>query len=310
MSARSSRMRLAAGAFLRSPTGPIALVLLAIFTLLAIAGPSLFGDAATDVDVAQASEGPSSEHPLGTDALGQDILARTLAATRLSLLLPLGAILMAALIGAVLGALISTAGPRLRRFGAGAIDGLLGFGGVLLAVFVVAVVGIGAAGAVVAVGLAFAPAFARFTYTLVSSVNSREYVVAARVVGVSRIGVLRRHVFPNISDSLAVATFTALADGLITLAALSFLGLGVQAPDYDWGTMLTTGVKSFYVTPWAALAPAAMIAIAGATFALLGDAIARAVNPLLWVERPSLLRRLFSRADSAEAGANLAGPRT
>lgn len=301
MSERRARAGLVMRSFLHTPTGPVSLVLILALILLAIIGPSIFGEAATNVDLGQASEGPSAAHPLGTDALGQDILARTLAATRLSLILPVAAIGLAALAGSLIGALISMAGPRLRRIGAGFVDAALGFGGVLLAVFIIAVVGIGTVGAVIAVAAAFAPAFARFTYSLVSSVNSREYVVAARLVGVSQTGILRRHIFPNIADSLAIASFTALADGLITLAALSFLGLGVQAPGYDWGTMLTPGVKSFYVTPWAALAPAAMVALAGAAFALFGDAIARAVNPLLWVERPSVLAAFGTRLSSDKA---------
>jgi ABC-type dipeptide/oligopeptide/nickel transport system permease subunit len=208
--ATRSRGRQVLGAFLRTPTGIVSAVLLAAILALAIVGPPLFGGEAETVDVVRANEGPSAEHPLGTNALGQDILARTLAATRLSLLLALGATGLAALFGSVAGALIASAGPRLRRLGAGLIDATLSFGGILLAIFVV--------------------------------------------------------------------------------AALSFLGLGVQYPEYEWGALLSKGVQSFYVTPWAALAPAIMITITGAAFSLFGDALARASNPLLWGQRPRLLR--------------------
>jgi ABC-type dipeptide/oligopeptide/nickel transport system permease subunit len=288
--ATRGRGRQVLGAFLRTPMGVVSALLLTVILVLAIVGPPLFGDEADAVEVLRANEGPSAAHPLGTNALGQDILARTLAATRLSLLLALGATGLAALLGSVAGALIASAGPRLRRFGAGLIDATLSFGGILLAIFVVAVLGVSALGATLAVALAFAPAFARFTYSLVVSVNARDYVVAARVVGVPRRGLLTRYVFPNVADSLAVATFTTIAESLIAVAALSFLGLGVQYPEYEWGALLAKGVQSFYVTPWAALAPAIMITLTGAAFSLFGDALARASNPLLWGERPRLLR--------------------
>jgi len=288
-SARRRGSRILA-AFLRTPMGVVSAVLLAAILVLAIVGPPLFGGEAETVDVVQANEGPSAEHLLGTNALGQDILARTLAATRLSLLLALGATALAAVVGSLAGALIASAGPRLRRLGAGVIDATLSFGGILLGVFIVAVIGVSALGAMVAVALAFAPAFARFTYSLVVSVNARDYVVAARVVGVGRRGLLTRYVFPNVADSLVVATFTTIAESLIAISALSFLGLGVQYPEYEWGAMLAKGVQAFYITPWAALAPAIMITITGAAFALFGDALARAANPLLWAQRPRLLR--------------------
>lgn len=279
----------------RSPVGVLSLVLLVVLLALAVLGPALFGDAADRVDVVQANQPPSAEHLLGTNALGQDILARTLAATRLSLTLALAATLLAALVGSLAGALIALASPRVRRLGAGIIDATLSFGGILLAIFLVAMFGVGATGATIAVGLAFAPAFARFTFSLVTSANAREYTTAARVIGVRRRGLLGRYVFPNIADSLAVATFTTVADCIITLSALGFLGLGVQYPDYEWGALLAKGIQAFYVTPWAALAPAIMITLAGATFALFGDALARAANPRRWVRAralPSARRRV------------------
>lgn len=275
-------------AFVRTPIGVVSAVALAAILVLAIVGPPIFGKAATTSDLSHAAEGPSAAHLLGTNALGQDILARTLAATRLSLLLALGATGLSAFFGGVVGAQVAVAGPRLRRFGAGVIDATLSFGGILLGIFIVAVIGAGAFGAMIAVALAFTPAFARFTYSMVASVSARDYVVAARVVGVGRRSLLTRYVLPNITDSLAVATFTTIAEILIAVSALSFLGLGVQYPEYEWGAMLASGVQAFHITPWAALAPAIMITITGAMFALFGDALARATNPLLWAQRPRL----------------------
>lgn len=285
---RSGRARRILADFLRTATGAVSTSILATILVLAIIGPPVFGTAATTVDLGNVAQGPSADHLLGTNALGQDILARTLAATRLSLLLALGATGLAALLGSMFGALVALAGPRLRRLGSGVIDATLSFGGILLGVVVVAVIGVGALGAMIAVGLAMAPAFARFTYSLVVSVNARDYVVAARVVGVGRRGILARYILPNVTDSLVVAVVTTIAESLIVVSALSFLGLGVQYPEYEWGALLATGVQAFYLTPWAALAPAIMITSTGAAFALFGDAFAKAGNPLRRHRRPRL----------------------
>ena len=166
--------------------------------------------------------------------------------------------------------------------GATAIDTMMSFGDILLGVVVVAIIGVGAKGAVIAIGVAFTPVFARFSFSLVSSIMSRDYIAAAQVVGVRRRSLLGRYVFRNISDSLAVTCFSAVGESIIALSSLSFLGLGVQPPSFDWGQMLTDGVRNFYLNPWAALAPALFIAITGLALSMFGDAIARASNPMLW----------------------------
>lgn len=287
------------GAFFSSPTGVLAAVAVLVLVVLAALGPDGFGAGATTTDLARASEGASDAHPMGTDGLGRDILQRTLAATRTSLGLALLAVAIAMVAGLLIGGLLAASGPRVRRLGATVIDTLMSFGDILLAVVVVAIVGVGARGAVIAVGVAFTPSFARFTYSLVSGVMVREYLQAARVVGVRRRGVLSRYVTRNVADSMMIVGFTAVGEAVIAMSSLSFLGLGIQSPDFDWGQMLTDGVKNFYLNPYAALAPAVMITLTGLALSLLGDAAARAVNPVLWDERPRLLRRR-RRAGAAE----------
>lgn len=291
MTRSRSSFRRMVSAFLWAPTGIVSAVTLTALLALAVMGPDGFGANATQLDVANASLGRGADHPLGTDGLGRDILARTLAATRTSIGLAVLAVTISVVAGTMIGGLLATSGARIRRIGGSIIDTLMSFGDILLAVVVVAIVGVGAKGAVIAVGVAFTPAFARFTYSVVSSVMVRDYVAAASVVGVRRSVLLRRYVLLNIVDSLAVTGFIAVGESIIALSSLSFLGLGVQSPDFDWGQMLTDGVRNFYVNPWAAVAPAVMIAGTGLVVALFGDALARAVNPVLWDERPRLLAR-------------------
>lgn len=275
-------------AFLSSPTGILSGLVLAALAVLVVMGPNGFGSAAVVSDLGRASEGPSEDFVAGTDALGRDILTRTLAATRTSILYATLAVLMAMVAGALIGGLLAAAGPRVRRIGGGVIDTMMGFGDILLAVVVIAIVGVGSQGAILAIAVAFTPNFARFTYSLVDSVMVRDYMAAAKVIGVGRSGISRRYVGRNVADSMAIVTFTAIAEGIMAMSALSFLGLGVQSPTFDWGQMLTDGVRNFYLNPYAALVPAALILVTGLAVGLFGDALARAVNPVLWSERPSL----------------------
>lgn len=283
-------------AFVTSPTGLLSAVVLLGLTILVVLGPNGFGSNAVVSDMARSSEGGSADFVFGTDALGRDILTRTLAATRLSILYASLAVLIAMVVGGLTGGLIAASGPRVRKIGGGVIDTMMGFGDILLAVVVVAIIGVGAKGAILAIGVAFTPHFARFTYSLVDSVMVRDYMSAANVVGVGRSGVTRRYVMRNVADSMTIVTFTAIAEGIMAMSSLSFLGLGIQSPQFDWGQMLTDGVKNFYLNPYAALVPAVLILLTGLAVALFGDALARAVNPILWSERPSLFRGRFSAA--------------
>src|SRR6201999_3606351 len=138
--------------------------------------------------------------------------------------------------------------------------------------FFAIIFGIGARGALLAIGFASAPAFARLVRTLSASVAGLDYIAAARISGVSRIRLLTRDVLPNIGETLIVNSTIAAGDALLSFAGLSFLGLGVQAPSYDWGQLLNDGLQGIYTRPAAALAPG--VAVAGLAFNLFGEALA------------------------------------
>ncbi len=279
-------------ALVRSPTGGTAFIVCLAVAALAIVAPQLYTEQAAVTDVVHATQVGGPGHPFGTDSLGRDIFLRTLVATRLSLGMATAAVALAVLAGGAVGLLVAAAGRRLRRVGAVAIDVTLTFPDILLAVVAVAIFGVGVKGAILAVAAAFAPSFARLTFTLAASIAGLDYVAAARATGVGPLRVLGRYILPNVADSLTVLGFSALGQALIAISSLSFLGLAVQPPDYDWGSMLTEGLRSVYLTPAAAIAPAAMIAGTGLALALLGDAVARAVNPMLWSRPTPSARRL------------------
>ncbi len=271
-------------AFFRAPSGIAATVFLLTIAALTILAPAHLGKVATTMSVLRSGEGPSADFLLGTDMLGRSILARALVATGLSVSLTMAATAIAATLGITFGVVVALSPPVARRLGLRAIDILLSFPGILLAIAVTAIVGTTAEGAVVAIGIAYAPDFARLGSTLASAVAAREFVAAARVLGVGPLRLFRRHILPNIGDSMIVAVFSTSASALVAVSSLSFLGLGVQPPQYDWGRMLVEGVDAFYITPFAVLAPAILIAGTGLALGFFGEALARALNPLLWTQ--------------------------
>jgi len=257
-----------------SPTGVAAFVASVLLLALAVFAPIIWGEAAATKDLDALSEGPSSAHPFGTDALGRDILLRVLVATRLSLELALGSTLVGVVIGVLLGSLPSVLGRRSGRFVVAGVNIAVAFPGLLLALFFAAIFGVGAVGAMLALGLAFAPGLARLTQTLAAGVAGRDFISAARVVGVGRVRMLFRHVMPNISEPLIVNTTLTAAGSLLAFAGLSFLGVGVQPPGYDWGRMLSEGLNDIYTNPMAALGPGLAVVLAGLSLNLTGEAAA------------------------------------
>src|SRR5262249_25885680 len=261
---------------LRTPVGITASIGLAVIIVLAIIGPILWTDDAAKLDTLAASQGASRAHPLGTDALGRDILYRMLVATRLSVTLAVLAAGLGALIGIPLGAIPALVGGRVGKLVTGFINLSVAFPALLVAIFVAAVIGVGARGAVAGIGIAVAPYFARLSQTLSSSVAGSDYLAAARMLGVRRDQLLPRHILPNVAEPLLITTTIAVGDALLALAGLSFLGLGVQPPQYDWGRMLSEGLSSIYVTPVVALGPAVATTLAALSFVLFGEVLAKA----------------------------------
>src|SRR5260221_1150081 len=268
-------------AFRRAPTGMLGVVAIVAIAAVAVLAPIFLLHAAIAFDVTQANQNPSQAHLLGTDQLGRDLLLRIIVSARLSIGLAISAVAIGAGIGVPLGAVtaILPRGPRIivQR----AIDSLLAFPPIIVAIFVAAITGPGPLGTTLGVGIATSFAFARVATTLALSIGAREYVVAAKVVGVRPVQRFTRYILPNIAETMIIQTTVAISNSIVFVSALSFLGMGVQAPQFDWGRMLTEGVQAFYLTPAAALGPAAAIALSALSFGFAGEAMARATNPLL-----------------------------
>ena len=263
---------------LRTPLGLTATGLVVAVVALACLGPVLWANGADVVDTNDILAQPSGDHWAGTDNLGRDILLRVLVACRLSVVLALLAIVLAVVVGLLLGSAPFVLGRRSGRLVSAAVNIAVAFPGILLALFFAVVFGAGATGAVLAIGLAGAPAFARLTQTLVAGVAARDYIAAARMAGVGRVRILFRHVLPNIAEPLVVNATIGAGNALLSFAGLSFLGLGVQAPSYDLGRLLYDGIGAIYVNSAAALTPGAAVLLAGLAFNLFGESVAKGLG--------------------------------
>ena len=296
---------LLARAFFRAPSGRMATAGVLLVIALAIAAPFIWGSRATQMNFGQINLPASLQHPFGTDQLGRSVFDRTMVATRLSLELGVTAAGLGLVVGYPIGALVSVLTPRLRGLGRGIINATLSFPSLLLALVVVAILGPSERSAVIAVGLGGAPYFARLSESLGTSTVARDYVACARVIGVGRRRLVTRYIMPNVAEPILITGITYVAGAIIDVAALSFLGVGVQPPAYDWGALLNAALPNFFNVPLAVLGPAAMIAFTGLVVTLLAEAVARAFNPALWSsapERPIRSRLLLAGNGMMHAG--------
>ena len=290
-----------------SPAGIASAIGLFVLVTIAIAGPALWGETATGRNVGERWASASLAHPFGTDDLGRDIFARVMVATRLSLLLTAGATAIGVTGGLIIGLAASIMPRHLRRTVVWVMDMLLAFPWLLLVLFFTVIWGATATGAMLAIGLAGIPNLTRLVYNLASSVSGKDYVRAARVVGVGPVGVLTRHVLPNIASPLLVQTAASASVTLLSFAGLSFLGLGVQAPEYDWGRQINEGIGQIYTNPMGAIGPGFAIVFAGLVFTLISEALAdqpgQGVGRLVAASRSAVLPGGTPSSDATTAAA-------
>lgn len=244
---------------LRHRTFMLGSVLLSLVVIITAIGPIFYGGDPLKTNPLFILQGPSEGFPLGTDQLGRDVLARVLHAGLLSIPLGMLAITGGAIVGTAIGLTAGFVGGTVDTVVSRIVDVLLSFPGLLIALLVVAILGPDSASAVIAVSITATPSHARVARSTVLSIRNTSYVEAARVSNTSTRTMLWRHILPNVRDALLPIFVIGMGNGIIVLAALSFLGIGVQPPAADWGVMLTDGVRSIRTAPLVAIAPAVMM---------------------------------------------------
>ena len=229
---------------------------------------------------------PSAKYLLGADEFGRDILSRVIYGTRVALLVGTVSVLIALAIGLTLGSLAGFAGGWTDTLIMRAMEILLAFPYLLLAIAVVSALGPGVLNTTIAVGIWGAPTVVRLVRGSVLSLRESEYVAAARALGASGPGLVARHVLPNLLPTVIVYATLFMANAILVEAALSFLGLGVQPPTASWGLMVSTGRDLLLVAPHVATIPGVAIMIAVLGFNLLGDGLRDALDPRLRGDGP------------------------
>ncbi|MDP9465742.1 MAG: ABC transporter permease [Actinomycetota bacterium] len=276
---RRSTSREVGRALLTHKLALFGLAVLALLVVAAVAGRALAPYGPNAVDVVGRLQGPSLSHPFGTDELGRDVLSRVLIAARASLLVGLVSVGIALTAGVVLGLVAGFYGRWVDDVVMRVMDMLFAFPAILLAIAILAVLGPGIVNVMIAIGVVYTPIFARITRASVLSVREEVYVRAARSLGVGDLRLLRLHLLPNVLAPIIVQTSLSLAFAILSEAALSFLGLGVQPPDPSWGRMLLEGRGFVEQAWWMGVFPGIAIFLTVLSFNVVGDALRDALDP-------------------------------
>lgn len=247
--------------------------LVACAATLALAAGVAWPEAGTRIELAEGLAPPSAAHPLGQDKLGRDVLARTLAGARVSIVVAAAAVVISVTIGTAVGAAAGFAGGALDAVLMRFVDLLLAFPGLLLAIALAGALGPGLGNVVAALSAFGWTGYARLVRGEVRRIRAREHVEAAVALGVSARLVLVRHVLPLVAAPVAVQAAFGAAGAVVAEASLSFLGLGVQPPAPSWGSMLAEARTFVVEAPHLVVAPGVAISLFVLALHLLGDAM-------------------------------------
>ncbi len=278
------------------------LVMLGLIALVAIFAPIFLADQASGLGSGPPNSGSTPENPLGTDTLGRDMLARTLVATRPTVVMAAIATGLAASVGIAAGIAVWLAPRRVREFGLRCIEFAVSYPTMLVAIIIAAILGQGVVQVVVAIGVANMAGFARLTANLAARIASSEYVTTARLMGVPPGRIAVRHVLPNMAEPTLILIAGAFAGTLVEISGLSFLGLGAQSPSFDWGTLLNDGLSKIVVNPIVIVGPAVALTFASLAALLVGDGLAAAANPRSNGTQARLVRAPGAASPATDAG--------
>jgi len=281
MTALTPAVRLRQSALLRaarSPKGALTGLWLLGLILVAVFAPLLTSYRYDVQNLPGAFAPPSAEHWLGTDEFGRDLLTRMMYGARTSLSVSAIAIAISVAAGMVLGATAGYFGGRLDRAVTLVVDLTWSFPEILVALMLVAIIGPGVTGTMVAIAVAYLAQFTRLTRAQIMAIKSETYIEAARSLGASDAHIVFRHLIPNALAPVLVSAMLATGDAIILEATLGFFGLGAQPPTPSWGGMMSSGTAQLFNAPWIILFPGLAVATTVIAINLFGDALIRALD--------------------------------
>jgi ABC-type dipeptide/oligopeptide/nickel transport system permease subunit len=265
----------------RHRAGLVGLGILVGFLIAGLFAPWLAPHDPYEIALEASLHGPSRDFWFGRDELGRDLFSRVVYGARLSLVIGGIAVAIGVGVGVPVGALSGYYGGWPDLWVQRAIDVLLAFPGILLAIVLVAILGVGLLQVMVAVGIVSIPVYARLVRGQVLAMRGQEFVEAARALGASTRRILWRHILPNTMAVIIVQSTLQFASAILSAAALGFLGLGAQPPAAEWGTMLSSARQYLRLAPHSVTFPGLAIMLTVLGFNLLGDAIRDALDPRL-----------------------------
>jgi len=267
----------------RNKLAIVGMIIMGSFVFTAIFAPVIAPYDPIAQDLIMRRRPPSQEHWFGRDDLGRDILSRIIFGARLSLQVGVLSVGFAIVIGAIIGAVAGFLGGWVDSIVMRLMDIMLAFPALLLAIAIVTILGPGLLNMLYAIGIVSIPAYARIVRASVLSVKEQDYILAARAIGVPPLRILVRNILPNCLTPLIVQGTLGIGTAILDAAGLSFLGLGAQPPQPEWGAMLGQGRYSMFTAPHIVIFPGVAIMLAVLGFNLLGDGLRDALDPRLRV---------------------------
>ncbi|MFN2362942.1 MAG: nickel transporter permease [Halarsenatibacteraceae bacterium] len=257
----------------------VSLGLIILIIGVAILAPVISPYHPNELNLGASLQPPSSQHLLGTDRMGRDILTRIIYGTRISLLVGVIAVGISGLLGVVFGTLAGYYGGYVDGVIMRVVDVLLAFPSILLAIALVAVLGASLFNIMLAIAIVNWVGYARVVRGEFLSLKNKEFISAARAMGANTFRIIFRHMLPNCIAPIIVMATLGMAGAIITESSLSFLGLGVQPPTPSWGEMLNTGRQIIRQAWWVSTFPGFAIMLAVLSFNILGDGLRDALDP-------------------------------
>jgi peptide/nickel transport system permease protein len=264
---------------LRNPVTVVSAAVLGVVIVVAVAANWIAPFGVNDVDVPNALQPPSGEHWFGTDELGRDVLSRVLVATQASMRVAVVSVAFAVVVGVTVGVIAGYRSGWVDTVFMRVVDVMFAFPVLLLALAVVAILGPGTTTTILAIGIVYTPIFARVARASTLSVRVEPFVQMSRAMGTGNLYILARHIIPNIAGPLIVQTSLSLAFAILSEAALSFLGLGIQPPQPSLGRMIFDSQGFVTMAWWMAVFPGAAIVVIVLAFNLVGDGLRDVLDP-------------------------------
>lgn len=250
-----------------------------LFIVVSFVGPLLTTQDPTHVNVLNKLQPPSAEHWFGTDNFGRDIFTRIIHGMALTLKVGFLSVAIGGSIGVVFGIISGYYGGKVDTIIMRVMDVLLAFPGILLALAIVSVLGGSLTNVIIAVAVFSVPAFARIVRGSTLSVRKLEYIDAVRALGATDFRIIFKHILPNVLSPIIVQATLRIATAVLTASGLSFLGLGAQPPQPEWGAMLNDGRTYMTTAPHIILFPGIMIVLVVLAFNIFGDGLRDALDP-------------------------------